>query len=392
MPLEIQQKSSRKAKTPHLALCHEEQGWSANNRPVSLLMKSKDNLSDEIIKALNALGYDITKMYSSEKQSLLQDAIKDKFADDEDDWVWIEDFDDSKAIFCMCDGLYSVDYKMDGDEITVADSATPVTRGVVYNVDTDEPELTPEAEDEMDEDIYEMVAKALSKPDSKIGEVLKATKTEGDESLGASAYAYTPDKTKPSTWKLRIDDANHTRAAVAALGAGFRGNKVEIPSEDLPAVKRKVKAAYKKFFPDQKELPEVLKSNQKETPLNEEEIKKAVAAVEELFKAQLQEKEVALEKALAKVAELEKGAVVKAREEALSFVQDVEKRKELAKSLESLSEEAFAVVVKTMSAQAKVEEESDLMKQVSTKMTKEVELHEDESFDAMMKAKYGVKQ
>ena len=87
----------------------------------------------------------------------------------------------------------------------------------------------------------------------------KALKKEGSEKLPASAFAYTPDKEKPSTWKLRIDDATHTRSAVAALGKGMMGNKVQIPSKDLKAVKSKVRAAYKKFYPDN-EVPAVLKS------------------------------------------------------------------------------------------------------------------------------------
>mgnify|MGYP001323103339 CR=1 FL=1 len=87
-----------------------------------------------------------------------------------------------------------------------------------------------------------------------------AEKKEADGMHPASDYAYTPDNEKVSTWKLRIDDSRHVAAAVAALGKGLMGNKVEIPEEDLPAVKRKVATAYRKFFPDN-ELPEILKSN-----------------------------------------------------------------------------------------------------------------------------------
>ena len=69
-----------------------------------------------------------------------------------------------------------------------------------------------------------------------LDEILKAT--EGD--LPNSAFAYVPDKDKTSTRELRIDDANHVRSAVAALGKGMMGNKVQIPSKDLPAVKSNV--------------------------------------------------------------------------------------------------------------------------------------------------------
>lgn len=79
------------------------------------------------------------------------------------------------------------------------------------------------------------------------------------DGVGASGWAYVPDPEKPSTWKLNISDARHVAAAVAALGKGFRGNKVSIPAEDLAAVKSKVRAAYSKFFPDN-DVPPVLKS------------------------------------------------------------------------------------------------------------------------------------
>jgi hypothetical protein len=86
------------------------------------------------------------------------------------------------------------------------------------------------------------------------------TKKEGSETLKADSYAYVPDPDKPFTWKLRIDDAQHVGAAIAALGAGFRGQKVDIPAADRASVKKKVKAAWLKFHPDkgEEDLPKVL--------------------------------------------------------------------------------------------------------------------------------------
>lgn len=74
-----------------------------------------------------------------------------------------------------------------------------------------------------------------------------------------TTFAYTPDPKNPSKNKLNISDARHVAAAVAALGKGFRGQKVSIPEADLPAVKKRVAAAYKKFFP-KNDLPPILKS------------------------------------------------------------------------------------------------------------------------------------
>lgn len=85
------------------------------------------------------------------------------------------------------------------------------------------------------------------------------TKKEGNQDLPASAYAYVPDPQKPSTWKLRIDDVAHVGAAVAALGKGFRGQKVQIPAADRAKVKAKVRAAWRKFHKGSKDkMPAVI--------------------------------------------------------------------------------------------------------------------------------------
>ena len=93
----------------------------------------------------------------------------------------------------------------------------------------------------------------------------KPMKTENEKQYPAEAFAYVPDPEKPSTWKLRLwEDSEETAAqvgrAIAALGKGFRGNKVDIPESDLAKVKAKIKAAWKKVNPDSEEVPEVLKS------------------------------------------------------------------------------------------------------------------------------------
>ncbi len=94
-------------------------------------------------------------------------------------------------------------------------------------------------------------------------------KTEGGVEFPAAAYAYTPDKSKPSEWKLRLwespeakETAKQVGMAVAAIGPGFRGQKVQIPEADLPGVKAKVRAAWKKVNPDKSadEMPPIIKS------------------------------------------------------------------------------------------------------------------------------------
>lgn len=77
------------------------------------------------------------------------------------------------------------------------------------------------------------------------------------QKLHAHDFAYTPDLDEPSTWKLRIDDARHVAGAIAALGKGFRGERVQIPAGERAAVKAKVLRAWHKYHKGQKP-PEVL--------------------------------------------------------------------------------------------------------------------------------------
>lgn len=108
------------------------------------------------------------------------------------------------------------------------------------------------------------------------------TKREMNEDFPASAFAHVPDPKKPSTWKLRLWDSiaeKETPAqigrAVAALGKGFRGQKVQIPSGDLPGVKAKVLAAWLRVNEDKNrgDAPSILKSGEGKMP-NEELQKK----------------------------------------------------------------------------------------------------------------------
>lgn len=97
-----------------------------------------------------------------------------------------------------------------------------------------------------------------------------AMKTEDGQKFPAAAYAYVPDSEKPSEWKLRLwEDPTKkvTRkqlgAAAAALSpGGFRGQKVAIPSADLSAVKRKIRAAYRSLDVADEEMPRWVKETE----------------------------------------------------------------------------------------------------------------------------------
>ncbi len=111
----------------------------------------------------------------------------------------------------------------------------------------------------------------VKRADAEGGEqVADKTKTEDGVEYPAAAYAYVPDPDEPSGWKIRLWDKTKKETAaqigdaVAALGKGFRGKKAEIPAADLPGVKAKVKAAWKRVNPDakQEDVPEIFKARQ----------------------------------------------------------------------------------------------------------------------------------
>jgi hypothetical protein len=110
----------------------------------------------------------------------------------------------------------------------------------------------------------------------------KPMKTEGGTEYPAEAFAYVPDPSKPSTWKLRLWDdpksketAAQVGRAVAALGAGFRGQKVQIPSGDLAGVKAKVLAAWKRTH-ENGEPPTVLTKEEGGDGMTPEELQSAL--------------------------------------------------------------------------------------------------------------------
>lgn len=118
-------------------------------------------------------------------------------------------------------------------------------------------------------------------------------KTEDGVKYPAEAFAYVPDPEKPSEWKLRLWEdpekkvtrAQLGRAAAALSPGGFRGQKVEIPSADLPAVKRKIRAEYRKLDVADEDIPKWVKETETRelirhySPLTEAKFDKGRATV-----------------------------------------------------------------------------------------------------------------
>lgn len=94
-----------------------------------------------------------------------------------------------------------------------------------------------------------------------------ATKTENGEEYPPEAYLYVPDPDKPSTWKLRVWESPSLKVtrrqlgmAAAALGKGFRGNRVDLPPDERKAMARKLVSLYRRIgVPDDEIPPDILR-------------------------------------------------------------------------------------------------------------------------------------
>ena len=92
---------------------------------------------------------------------------------------------------------------------------------------------------------------------------MPATKTEDGRQFPARAYAFVPDPEKPSTWKLRVWEDPEKKVTIRQLGraasafspGGFRGQRVQIPSGQVAAVKAKLRALYRGQGVEPKNIP-----------------------------------------------------------------------------------------------------------------------------------------
>ena len=137
----------------------------------------------------------------------------------------------------------------------------------------------------------------------KLYKAKAATKTEDGEEYPAAAFAYVPDPKKPSTWKLRLWDdlerketpAQVARAIQAISPSGFRGNRVQIPAKDMPKVKAKILAAWRKTHPDasEDEIPAILRKGVDGESMNWlEKIAKAFVDASEAVNAAINESKI----------------------------------------------------------------------------------------------------
>lgn len=100
--------------------------------------------------------------------------------------------------------------------------------------------------------------------ETDMAETSKATKTDGGREYGPKAFLVVPDPDQPSGWRLRIEEEPGTVTvaqlgrAAAALGPGFRGQKVELEPDQRQAAAKKLVVLYRKHDVADEDIPDYL--------------------------------------------------------------------------------------------------------------------------------------
>ena len=207
----------------HLAMTINAFGGSASqvSEERAYLYKNKNkNLTDEQKVILN----DIKKAQDLNFINLetsLNDALRQQVLDETGIslYTWVVKFSEDTVIYEVDYSTYSSTYSVTNGVVTINDDRVSVERKTIYV------------------------------------EVSKSSDTFKSES-----FAYTPDLEDPLVWKFRIDSKENVISALTYLNKS--STDLGISEEDLPSVINKVSEAYTKFFPEAKELPEVLKATE----------------------------------------------------------------------------------------------------------------------------------
>ena len=145
----------------HVALCSKDNP-GANNY-TTLILKSTEDITDQQVASELAL-IEKAKL-NSQVQQELSAAIKQKFQDD-DEWLYLEDFDDANAFFWRENSLYMVAYSLgQNEEYVIADEAKSVEKEWFY-VETGKVVISEQAKDKLEDGEYVLVNKALNNPET----------------------------------------------------------------------------------------------------------------------------------------------------------------------------------------------------------------------------------
>ncbi len=242
------------------------------------------------------------KLSDKNKSSLLQSALVTEYKIGQSTPIpknlTIDEVFDDKVVYNIDGQLYEASYELDGEGKAIFGEPKKVMSQKVFttmeSLQTTYSEIIQEAgrrnanlDSSRIKKIVALCQELLSSEDGPDEKVIKKAAKEADETLSwlkeqamvktedgvefpAAAYAYVSDAEKSSTWKLRLwEDLEKkvtrvqlNKIAAALSPGGFRGEKIAIPSADLPSVKRKIRAEYRKLDVEDEDIPRWVKETE----------------------------------------------------------------------------------------------------------------------------------
>jgi hypothetical protein len=311
---------------PHIAYTLPIQGGAASGHNTSFLFKAEE-VGEEVLKAIKELGLEeVNKDFGliENKRRFIEHAVRKQFSDD-DEWIWIVDFNDTTIYFSNCKGVYAVGYEYDvtTGEVMLDKLAEKAIHLNMFTIQSGKMKLSEEAEDQIEEGLLVIMEKAFEAGENTEDLGVLKSLVEGFSEISSQG-----DVNK-SSGETDSDPVLESNVNVEHPDTGITKNKEDTMTEEV-------------------KTPE----------LDVEALNKSLADMQELLKAEQKAREAAEAKAL----EIEKAAEVERIEKAKADLSEVVKGWESVENTEEVVEalfkaEASDVLIKAMEAMnARVEE------------------------------------
>lgn len=244
----------------HDAILLNEVGAATPEQGVGIFVNESGESEEAEVMYVNLSSGDDFSMSSNGMRMKLQDAARKQFNPEEDDdmWIYVEDFNETKAIVCQKNKQFVVEYKMVGDEIEFIGELKKVESAgfkftevigrivdkvisVVKSEPSDSNQVTNSNREgnEVDEaKVNEMIANALAAQEAKSAEAIGKAITDS-VAAALAANAQTQAEAEKAQLveqvvnaKLLPEDAAK-ECGIAALKAMLEGNSQGQPAMGL---------------------------------------------------------------------------------------------------------------------------------------------------------------
>lgn len=241
----------------HDAILLNEVGAATPEQGVGLFVNEAGEKEETKVMYVNLSSGDDFSMSSNGMRMKIQEAAQKQFADD-DEWLYVEDFNDTKAIICHKQKQFAVEYKMVGEEIEFVGELKKVESAgfkftevigrivdkmisVVKSEPSDESQTVNKNREgnEVDETkVQEMIANALAAKEAEKAQAIKDAVEQGI-AAALAANAQTQAEAEKAQLVEQVVNAKllpeeaAKECGIAALKAMLEGNSQGQPAMGL---------------------------------------------------------------------------------------------------------------------------------------------------------------